>query len=421
MGSSAEKRAEWDAKCEEWRLRFGDKGSLDTLKTLHGKFPANLAIHTSYASALALYSHNEESAEIYEAASKFESSPTEVLGNVIEAALERAKAGQLDKALKLFDEAKSLSKNASDFSYQLAHGINRYAEITKDEELRIEAMERIIWLRPDDDDVRFSLAYAHSEAKNNDMALFHYLAIPSSRRGAHTWNNLGVSYQNFSVPTRSIVAFEKAAAEGNTLAMSNLAYRYMNNGFTREARERLNDAFTKEDPHKNVNEAYATLSEINDNETKIVDEILATTKKKADTFKKLGQAICDPDIITLEPVWTSPDSELAVKIDGKKFEARGRYEVKNILSGLLGTAKPSEYELILTGNIMGRRVFGEIRRKSLSSTASSILSERDQQKRFAIVFASDFQSAEVIESIDTRSPRYYEIRVKSETVALPAA
>ena len=415
LAASSEVKAEWDAKCEEWRLIFSSKGSLSTLRGLHEAFPKNLRIKTAYASGLSFYSKHVESAELYEVASSLETSASQQLGNMTRAALERAKAGQREQALSLLNDGKTIAMDDVDLGYQLAYGISNCAEELKEEDLRIQAMERMVWLRPDDDDTRFSLAYAHSEANNDDMALHHYLAVPRARRKNHIWNNLGVVYQNFSAPARAIEAFEKSAEEGNTLAMSNLAYRYLNVGFLKEAREQLNKALKEEDPHKNVNQAYATLVQTPDDETKVVDDILESTATKIEAFRKISQAICDPDIAAMTTEWTSPDCDLAVTVEGRSFEGHGRYEVKaNALSGLLGNTKATEYELILRGEILGRRVFGDVTRRPVGSTSGSLLRDAEQKKSFAIIFDKDIRNGEVIESINTRFPRYYQISVKAQ-------
>lgn len=151
----------------------------------------------------------------------------------------------------------------------------------KNDPLKIEASERLVWLRPDNDEIRFSLAYAHAQAGNEDMALHHYLAIPHSKRKSHTWNNLGVSYQHFSISGRSIEAFERAAAGGNSLARSNLAYRYLHAGFLKEAKEQLDQALSEKEPHKNANEAYALLTSTPEVETQKLDDALGAVAHKA--------------------------------------------------------------------------------------------------------------------------------------------
>ncbi|QGY79492.1 tetratricopeptide repeat protein [Sphingorhabdus lacus] len=415
LAVSDEARAEWDSRCELRRLQWTEKGDLRTLRELHGKYTENIKVKTMYALALGKYSKHKESAELFEEASSIGTILSDKVENKIEAAIQRSKGGQSQLALQHFNEVKGLVKNDPDLAYLLARGISRFAEAEKNDTLRIEAMEQMIWLRPDDDDTRFSLAFAHSEASNNDMALHHYLAIPHARRKEGTWNNIGVAYQHFSIPARSIDAFRHAASEGNTLAMSNLAYRYLNVGFLKEAKEQLDNALNTEEPHKNVSEALSSVMETPDKEKKEVDEILASASKKIAAFEKLGQAILEPDIITLNAEWICPDCELTVAIKDSKFEASGRYQEKmNALTGLLATVKHKEYEIAFTGEIAGRRVFGDVVRTPVGTNATSILAGalNRESKRFAILFDSTLQSGEVIEAIDSREPRFYQIHAK---------
>jgi hypothetical protein len=84
-------------------------------------------------------------------------------------------------------------------------------------------MERIIALDPSQVKTRFSLAFKHSEIGNDGLALFHYLKIPAAARDPIAWNNLGVALDKFELKCRSVDAYRKSEAAGETLAISNLA------------------------------------------------------------------------------------------------------------------------------------------------------------------------------------------------------
>ena len=110
---------------------------------------------------------------------------------------------------------------------QLLKVLRSISELEKKDEMALGIMERVVEIDPSDVDVRFYLAYRHSERGNNDIALFHYLMIPLRERNGTTWNNLGVAFDNSSLVEKSVDAYREAEQVGETLAMSNLALKLM--------------------------------------------------------------------------------------------------------------------------------------------------------------------------------------------------
>ena len=99
----------------------------------------------------------------------------------------------------------------------------------------VAVLERSVELAPSRIDKRFSLAYQHSQLGNNDVALFHYLRIPSQDRSAVAWNNLGVAFDALNMPGKAVDAYRKSEDMSETLAMSNLGYKLLSAGFVTEA------------------------------------------------------------------------------------------------------------------------------------------------------------------------------------------
>ncbi|MEQ5787492.1 hypothetical protein J3454_06260 [Erythrobacter sp. NFXS35] len=403
-------QAQWESKCEEWKLIFGQGGSLQNLERLAEQNPHNFDVVAAFASGMSIYKEHIKSADIYQKAANLASEPSDILNFRLSAAHELAKFGDASSALDLIDSIKPIISDSQELEVSFSQRVKSIADEINDDFLKIQAMERIVHLRPYDDDERFSLAYSHSQLGNDELALHHYLSIPHSRRNNFAWNNIGVAYQHFSAPARAIKAFEKAASDGNTLAMSNLAYRYMNVGFLREAKDRLDCALKGEDVHKSVNEALAALSEVDDNEAEVVENVLEGASMKIEAFKKLGRAICRPDVKTLEKKWNGPQGEYVISISNRDFEARVRYMTEvNALLGLGTSIKPAEYEAVFKGSIIGHQVSGDIQRKRLSPGSQSLLGDFEVAKRFAMIFSDDLRSVEVIEDIGSRNPRYYQL------------
>lgn len=84
------------------------------------------------------------------------------------------------------------------------------------------------------------------------MALYHYLLIPHEERHKSTWNNLGYVRDKLKLPANSVKAYKKAAELGETLAMSNLAYKYIRGGFLEDAKAQCDRALATPSPHKSI-------------------------------------------------------------------------------------------------------------------------------------------------------------------------
>jgi len=408
-----EDRAEWLSNAEHWRIIFGNEGSISTLRDFSNKFPNNARIRGNLAATLANAGQPDEAANLYLEAAELSTDIKHKGQCLSSAAYNFIKYGDIQKAFIALDQLRDggLAQEEQTIAYSVKHVGNAGNE----PHLEIEAMEALARLRPDDYDNRFSLAYAHSQEGNEDMALHHYLAIPSAQRSGATWNNLGVSYQDFLLSGKAVSAYQQAAEEGETLAMSNLAYKLMNAGFLKEASTELKKAMSLENPNKNVGAAYSTLSDIPDNEDKKVKDALDKMKPKIDFYRRLSRAILTKNITQLPHRWTCPNGNLSVDLSEGKFHARCEYKVEgNALSGLLGGATVSEYRLEMNGAVCGSRVYGKIKRKKLSGP-TSFLGSDDEERPFALIFADDLNSADVMENLTSKSPNYF--KIEAATVA----
>ena len=287
------------------------------------------------------------------------------------------------------------------------------AVIEGDDDVAVQAMERILEINPDDFDTRFSLAYKYSEKENHDLSFYHYLKIPSNKRSSVVWNNLGVGFQHFSLPAKSVSAYCKSADAGETLAMSNLGYKLMQAGFLAEAETEFGRALVIADFHKNVGEGMAALRDVRENETKRQVEILEKASKKISFFQKLGRAVAKPDATTIHDAWKGPECPLTLSIDGSLFCAFGKYEraPSSLLKGLLGEAvKPTQHEVKYTGTICGNRIIGTVKRTKIGkkATTSSIIGGADVDVKFALVIDDENLKISVAENLKHTEPMFYD-------------
>lgn len=406
---SAEERAEWLAYTELWSIKWGTEGSIDQIQNVLKSFPENSRIIENLAEAFSKFGDYNRSALTYlEGAARVSEAESRNLRGL--AAIEYARDGNLPTAFNILDGLRS-SFDGDQESFIL-YVISEIATIMKDDELHASAMERKASIRPDDTDNRFNLAYKYSELNYNEISLYHYLQIPSGKRNSVTWNNIGVAYQNFSAPSKSIEAYRRSAESGETLAMSNIAYKFMGAGFLDEARSQIQEALKNPDPHRNIGEAMSRIKDIPGEEGKSVDEAIEKAKTRLVILKELSESIVKPNIKTLPSTWTAPDCKLHVSIDGLEFRAEGEYEIesKNPLS-LTPLLTKTQYKLIYTGRLIGTRVIGEMQRKQIGGKSDIPgffgLSGTEIKQKFAMVIYPEKNKIRVVENFLSHYPKEY--------------
>jgi len=411
ISTGEEQKAEWAAMVESWQFIVGEGGQLAKLKRLAVEFPRNGKIQSHLGDVLQNLGEGRDAIEAYRIAAEVAENLDEKNGHLASIAFLEAKGGHRAEAYSYLD---AIRQSDVPFSTEerLPNLMKRIGKEIGDDHLGIEAMEAISHSSPADYDNRFALAYAHSQQGNNDLALHHYLAIPTAQRSQIAWNNLGVALQEFRMPGKAVDAYSKAADKGETLAMSNLANKLMDAGFLKLAGEQVSNAISSEDPHRNVGEAFSRLNDIPDEENKTLEEALSNAKNKAEVYRASSQAIQKPNISDLGPLWQAPNCALTVSIDGLNFLAEGEYEVEqNALSaGLFGSQKSKTYQLRLSGSISGRRVYGTIERKPKNDSGLTGLGISDHEKKFLAIFSDDLQSAKVAEGINSRTPHFFDIK-----------
>lgn len=403
-------KAEWSAYVTRWEIIFGSDGKISGLRTLVNSYPKNAIIRSYFADCLEHLNDFQSAISEYQIAAETSQEPNLRIDCLASIAVLQAKIGDFSNANINLDLIR-LPEIAPESDQSLLFNIKRIGEALSDDQMVIEAMEAICHLNPDDYDNRFSLAYAHSEHGNEDLSLYHYLAIPHDRRNQSTWNNLGVAFQKIQLPAKAVAAYTKAAEQGETLAMSNLAYKLMGAGFLELAREHISKAMAATEPHRNVGEAFARLNDIPDEETKSLDEALSDLRAKADFYRDSSQAIQKKNILKLHPYWQAPNCIIKISIEGNKFSAEGEYQIEQnaLSSGIFGSKTNKIFKLRMDGIICGRRVFGTIERKSPQNSGLSGLGFSEREKKFLAIFSDDLTSAKVAENINSRKPSFFEI------------
>ena len=234
----------------------------------------------------------------------------------------------------MFEQAKRVARNQPAVTETITEDLRTLAQIEKDDQLELAALEHGVELHPTDWKLRFQLAYKHSQCDNNDMAFHHYRKIPSPLRDSIAWNNLGVSFSDFAMPVKSIGAFRRAESMSDTLAMTNLGFRLLHSGFLEEASLLAKKALGFEGYHSNVTDLLKRLSELPGEEDEKETEALEKVKPKASFYRQLGDAALAETPIQLGSKWLAPEGVLDASLDGADLRISGSYEQdENALAG----------------------------------------------------------------------------------------
>ena len=188
-------------------------------------------------------------------------------------------------------------------------------EKTGNSTLRAIALQKILESVPEDTAALFSASYAQSQAKLSCLCVVNYSTLlgfnPAHDSGL---NNLGVECGALDLPIKSTSYYKRASECGNTLAMSNLADRYMYQGFELEAQELLDKARKEDKPHRNVGRAMSALADKKVEENQAWDNIITEGMKQKEFFWAYADAYFLPSDQEQPFVgqWASPTGKVFV-------------------------------------------------------------------------------------------------------------
>lgn len=420
-GTQPARQRSWEAYWEFVRFVFAKGGQLPTLKRLADESPENSDVLTYLARAYRKYQQYDQAATYYERAANVAEEIPEKFNLLREAALSQQQGGHSDRALSLIAQMKTFALGAESGEEEVLRAEKEFAESAKDNEVLLGAMERLIDIDPSDNDMRFSLAYKHSDLGNEDLALLHYSRIPKDERSAVTWNNLGVAYDQLDLPAKSANAYRKAEAKGETLAMSNIANKFIRAGFLDEAQKICELALAAKEYHKNVPKSVGRLKDVPDEEDKKETELLQKAKPISEFYKDFGRSVAKLTPPNLPSRWEGPDCALDTSVKGASFVATGSYDQRTL--GLIalamfgrGTsseadAKPVRFRVEYRGTIKGHAIVGTVtrRREDEQPKASSLLAS-EEAPRVLMVLSDDGTEIRVLKQAKTGTPRFYYLK-----------
>jgi tetratricopeptide (TPR) repeat protein len=371
---------EWKSFCELFKLKHTEHGNLPRLAALTNEYESNPEVHGNVANGYLHFEDFRKAEAHFRAAIENSNDCNQKLGFLKELACVVQKKGRREDLSGVVAEMRDLVDGPETEDLLLAALID-LSDWYQDDVLKAAMLERDLLINPTDISKRFKLAYLHSQTSNEALAMFHYEKIPANQRDGTVWNNLGVAYRHFSLSGKSINAYRKAAEKDQTLAMSNLAYEFIDSGFLSEAGEILKKAQKQPSYHDSVASALVRLKEVPEKEAQTHQDKLKGMSSKSGFLSHVGEHLWQRAPDSVSKTMIDPDCELNVRGEGENFIADGTFQKseKSLVNALASTSNPPKtetYTVEYRGRFVGKVIIGEgaVRRMrtSLSSPATSI-------------------------------------------------
>ena len=164
------------------RIVLGKGGRLNKLEKMTQDHPDNSKIHRYLGQAYQKYKEEEKAAAIFRVAAEKEQDSKLKLTSLGDAAIAYARSGDVKNKNIVVKEMKAIVNEIEDGEAALLGFLQRLTDIEKDKDAYFAYAERLLYLLPDDNDMRFSLAHEYSKQKREDLALYHYITIPQLRQ-----------------------------------------------------------------------------------------------------------------------------------------------------------------------------------------------------------------------------------------------
>jgi tetratricopeptide (TPR) repeat protein len=411
-------RITWEAYIEYARIAYGKGGNLQELSELSDVHPKSFLILDYLARAYARYSNHSKAAEMYEAAARTSDDPNDRARYLSLAAVAFIQDGAKTKSAAQLDLIRTACEQGELVESHLLDALQSLASIVKDGEREIAILERMVQLNPNDTTSRFSLAYKHSDLGNEDLALHHYRLIPYADRNAMTWNNLGVAYDHFEMPVRSVEAYQVSEEMGATLAMSNLGQKFLAAGFAKEAQALCDKALSVKDYHKNVGLLAARLKEFSEDETNTDNALVEKLKPKRDFYWDVGGAVA-ARTPKLNDAWEGPDGPLELELSADEIRLFGSFE--RPAHGLLALIGPgalstpsvtTEHRIEYRGSIIGRLIQATLKRRVVGDTSRSLISMADNATKVLMVIREDGKEIRIMENPYSENPTFSVLHIR---------
>ena len=198
------------------------------------------------------------------------------------------------------------------------------------------ALQKALQFEPENTDILFAAAYAQSNTDLFTLGVLNYSTlIRFEPENQAALNNMGVACAELDAPFKAVSFYTQAVEHNYTLAMANLAYKYIGEGFLKEANDILEKAMKLDSPHKNVGEAWARLQAEKEKEISIWDDAIKLGTTYQQFFWNYGEACFHNSPVSFTGKWKSPTGNVISILHTEK-NITGKFEAETTGEELQG-------------------------------------------------------------------------------------
>ncbi|MBI5005754.1 MAG: hypothetical protein HZB95_01385 [Nitrosomonadales bacterium] len=334
-----------------FRARNSDANALDRLKKRCADDPSDYFALMSLADAFSSFNDFKQAAKLL--ISNLKNVPQDQRSNLtIRAAQALCDDGNSADSIPLLLE--SLQQEEDEASRTMLYlEIAKVAERTKNTNLEMAFLERVLKTTPTDNTARFRLAYVSSESKLEKIAAYHYKLVVQHTNWPGASNNLGVAYGGLGFKSEECQLY-KNTAEKYPLAKANLASLYASAGFNSDAKELANSALLAANDHNDeqliTDRAHYVLKEIANSEKtekEAIEQLADDTKAEREFMCAYAEAYCQMPLNNSSGVYATPHGEIAITRELGKLKGEGTFTKvapRGLLYALSGVAKKDTQE-----------------------------------------------------------------------------
>ncbi len=342
----------WKAERLYLQFRHRKKDTLARVVALSQANPDEPRILGYLAAIHDSYEQFDVAADYHEKAALKRTDETAQLRSLCLAALCYAKARDNESRERLLDQAAELGSGQPEETIIL-EALSDIAKAEADDDAYLALNEAIINRKPDDHSRRFATAYKYSELDRDDLALYHYRLLAPASPTWGNWNNLAVSQNTLELPARAVESYRRAEALGGTLAMSNLAHKFIAAGFLPEAQGLCDRATAMPNYDKSIGGAITALKTMETTEADKEKEIVDKTHPRRALHIGYGNACLKPKLADSQAVWSAPNGEVSITVKGRNLEGETRVMPESMAWLVRGDPQASQ-ALKFKGTIRGR-------------------------------------------------------------------
>lgn len=273
-----------------------------------------------------------------------------------------------------------------EYKAKVLAGLANLAKIKENIERFFIYAEGSLNIDPTNTGLRFDLAYRYSKKADNEMSLLHYKKLTNTTKSPMGLNNLGVQYSFLNLPAKSMDSYFESAKNKNTLAMANIAERYLDEGLIKDAEREIKRAYelSREgtEVHGNIGYAKNRMKEMLEKEEKKEKEILTKAERERKFRVKYSEAFyCDIDLVKekIDGAWSTVWGDVKIDFDkdSNSFKGSGKIKVQpdKLLLTLLKNQKGFDIDFLINRSIS---IQGKITK--LSGKYEIIIEEIDEYK-----------------------------------------